>query len=102
MVETTLSQLSGERVRYNKGTWVLTGDVSIRRNGEVLDVKAKEDSRGRGATLRFELENKPRSVNPGNLGNLSVDLMQDDGGPMVLVHRSNGTDRYRLDAMNYT
>ena len=101
MVDTTLSQLSGERVRYHDETWELNGDISIRRNGEVIEAAAAQPGRGRKAQLRFELARKPRSVNPGNLGNLSVDLQQDDAGPMLLVHRNNGTDRYRLDAITY-
>lgn len=102
MVETTLSQITGERVRYHNDTWELTGDISIRRNGEVIDAKARQTDRGRNARLRFELQTKPRSINPGNLGNLDVDLKRDDQGPMLLLHRSNGTDRYRLDAMTYS
>lgn len=102
MVETTLSQLSGERVRYHDDTWVMTGEITIRRNGEVIDAAANQEDRGRSARLRFELQNKPRSVNPGNVGNLDVDLKRDDDGPMLLLHRSNGTDRYRLDAMTYS
>ena len=102
-MERTLSPLSGERVRFRDDTWELTGSVDIRRNGELIEAKATtpERVRGRTARLRFELENKPRSVNPGNTGNLEVDLNHDGERPLLLLHRANGTDRYRLDSMAY-
>lgn len=101
MVETTLSRLSGEQVRYGDDTWELTGEIAIGRNGEVIDADAVETGRGRNARFRFELERKPGSINPGNLGSFEIDLKRGDDGPMLIVRHNMETDRYRLDGLTY-
>lgn len=103
MADTHHEELAGERVRYNEATWEFTGDLDVRRNGEVLhaDVRKEDRVRGNSGTLRFTLQDPPSSINPGNLGSFDVELRKRDGSQYLVVDRRNATSLYRLDSMNY-
>ena len=70
MVETHWDGLRGRELRYAGHTWSLTGDLEVRERGELLAVEARQVDgvKRRRATLYFGVEDGPRSLNPGNLG----------------------------------
>ncbi len=103
MVTITAQRLEGERIRYRGDSWEFTGTVDVLQNGEVLDVEARKADRVRGTkgTLSFRLENPPTSINPGNLGDVDIELRNDDGGQFLVVSRNHRTDRYKLKNLIY-
>ncbi|ADD07281.1 uncharacterized protein Nmag_3739 (plasmid) [Natrialba magadii ATCC 43099] len=104
MVEQHLPALEGERVQYSGDTWELTGEIDIKQNGELIHAKARTPDRVRGSTslLGFTLESPPASLNPGNPGNLSGELEQNDTGYELVVRRPHATTRYRLNNLRST
>lgn len=98
MVESHWEELRGEELRYNDRAWELTGDVEIRKSGELLAVDARQadDVRHRGATLYFGLENPTDSLNPGNLGDYSVRLERTEDDQYLVVTGETRTYRYEL------
>ena len=103
MVETEVSELEGERLRYNGDTWELTGTLEVKRNGELIKAHAKKPERVRGSGGRFifTLDTSPASIYPGNLGELSCTLTEVDDGYGLIVERGGSTDRYGLTKLTY-
>ena len=101
MVETQWPELAGKRVRYGDHTWELTGLVDVRGTGDVLEVEATQvdDVRRGSATLRFDLENPPASLNPGNLGDHFDRLEREDGRYHLVVEKESRRYRYELHGM---
>ena len=103
MVEVNVPALAGERVRYTDDTWELTGTIDVTQNGELLQAKARQSDRVRGSAgwLKFSLETPPASLNPGNIGEFSAELVDGDGGPALRITRDGRADRYRLTKLRY-
>lgn len=103
MVETRVPELEGEEFRYSGDTWALTGDLDVKRNGDVIDASARETDRVRhnAATMRFSLQDPPASLNPGDLGEFEAQLDRPDGQYTLTIRRNHATNHYRLESMNY-
>jgi hypothetical protein len=103
MVETHWATLADRELRYRDGTWRLTGDVEVRRSGELLGVRAKrvDGVRHETATLYFGLEDSPGSLNPGNMGESFERLERTEDGQYVVVEQGRRTYRYELHRMEY-
>ncbi|WP_418285708.1 hypothetical protein [Halorubrum sp. DTA46] len=103
MVEADVSELEGERLRYNDDTWELTGTIEVKRNGELIEARARkpERVRGSGGRLTFVLDSPPASLNPGNLGAFSCELTETEDGYGLTITRDGRTDRYGLKKMTY-
>lgn len=103
MVEPRWAELRGKELRYRDHTWELTGDVDVRRNGELLAVRARQvdDVRHRTATLYFGLDNPPAALNPGNLGEHFDRLERTDDEIMLVVKKERRTYRYELQRLQY-
>lgn len=103
MVTIAAPRLAGERIRYRGDTWECTGSVDVRQNGAVLDVEAKKADRVRGdtATLSFRLDEPPSSLNPGNLGDVDLELRLENGEQQLFVSRNHRTDLYTLKNLIY-
>jgi hypothetical protein len=91
MSATAWPELGGRELRYLDHTWELTGDVDVRRDGELLAVDAVQvdDVRRPTATLYFEVDDGGPSLNPGALGE-HFDHLEPDGGDHRLVVKKDG------------
>ncbi len=103
MVETQFNQLTGARIRYNDDTWELTGDITIKQNGAVLEAEAHKPDRVRKSRgiLRFQLQNPPASINPGNPGEFDIDIETTGGETILVLERSHASDRYAVKSLRY-
>ncbi|GAB7091345.1 hypothetical protein JCM18237_16160 [Halorubrum luteum] len=103
MVEINVPEIEGARLRYNDDTWELTGTIEVKRNGELLQARAKKPDRvrGSGGRLKFVLDTPPASLNPGNPGEFDCELTRGDGGYELTIARDGRTDRYSLMKMTY-
>lgn len=103
MVEINVPEIEGARLRYNDDTWELTGTIEVKRNGELLQARAKKPDRvrGSGGRLKFVLDTPPASLNPGNPGEFDCELTKDDAGYGLTIARDGRTDRYSLMKMTY-
>lgn len=102
MVETHRPELEGQSLRYNGDRWELTGDLELKGNGELIVASAHERDRVRGnaGSLKFTLQNPPASLNPGNPGEFTADLVV-DGAHRLEITRGHTTDRYALTSLQY-
>lgn len=100
MVEAHWEDLRGDEVRHGQGRWELTGNVEVRRTGELLGVEARElgDVRRRSATLYFDVSGSG-SLNPGNLDDHAYTLERREDGQYLLVQRTGRTYRYQLQRL---
>lgn len=96
-----MPELAGETLRYRDATWELTGKLEVKRNGEVIHAEARNENRVRGnaGTLSFALRDSNASLNPGNLGEIDVELRRLEDGHDLVVRRNHGTTRYRLTSL---
>lgn len=103
MVETRWPDVCGEQVRYSDHTWELTRMVDVRGTGELLEVEATQVDGVRHGTaiLRFEIENQPASLNPGNLGD-HFDRLEREGNRYYLVVKKEArTYRYESHVITH-
>lgn len=70
MATTHWSELREQELRYLDHTWRLTGEVTVRNQGEVLALEARQADgvRHRTASLCFGVEGTLDSLNPGEMG----------------------------------
>ena len=103
MVELSVPELEGARLRYNDDTWELTGTVDVKQNGALIQARARKPDRVRGSTgrLKFVLETPPASLNPGNPGEFSCEITTGDEGAVLVITRGGQADRYTLAKMTY-
>lgn len=103
MVEQQWPEIGGKELRYGDHTWELTGDVDVRGTGEVIEAKAKEldDVRHRNGTLRFNLEQQPASLNPGNLGDHFDELQREGDRYRIIVKKEPRTYHYNLESFEF-
>ncbi|WP_232685665.1 hypothetical protein [Halobacterium zhouii] len=104
MAQAHWDDLRGRELRYRGDTWELTGDLDIRRTGEVLAVAAKQvdESAQEKATLYFGVGSQSNSLNPGS-SDANFDHFEWDGDRQVLVVDAPGRRyRYELDRIEYT
>jgi len=103
MVEISLVAIGGKEVRYDDGTWELTGDVDVVGTGEHIQAEAKQvdDVRGRRARLRFDLETPPASLNPGDVGGYFESLERDGDRYQLVLKTDQRTYRYELNGIEY-
>ena len=103
MTEQEWPELGGKELRYDDHTWELTGTVDVRGTGEVLEAEARQsdDVRHRIATLRFNLQNPPTSLNPGNLGDHFDELDRRGDRHLLIVKKASRTYRYALESIEY-
>lgn len=103
MVETHVSQLAGERIRYNDDTWEFTGDIEITQNGSVIEATARKSDRVRKnlGTFRFQLQDPPGSINPGNVGEFGVKLEREGRDVLLVITRRRESDRYSIKSLHY-
>lgn len=102
MVETRWENLRGRELRYLDHTWKLTGNVDIRKSGELLAVEAtqSDDVRHRRATLYFGVRGAD-SLNPKEVGDHFDRLERTDDGQHLVVKREGRTYRYELQRLEY-
>jgi hypothetical protein len=103
VTETHWPTLRGERIRYGDGTWELTGDVTLREDGELLALAARRtgDVRRERATLYFDVEESGESLNPGALTDCTADLDRTGGRRRLLVGTGRRTYRYGLVRLQF-
>lgn len=103
MAEAHIAQLKDEQIRYNDDTWAFTGDISFKQNGSVIEARVRKPDRVRGSrgTMRFQLQNPPASINPGNLGEFDVDLTRDGTKAVLELSRPSTSDRYTVSNLRY-
>ena len=103
MVESIWPELQGREIQYRDRTWVLTGDVDVRENGELLAVEARErdDVRQRTATLYFGLDDHTDSLNPGDLGEHFDRVERTRNRQHLVVKKEQRTYRYELRRLEY-
>lgn len=103
MVETHWDNIKERELRYSDRTWSLTGDVDVRRDGELLAVGAKrvDGVKREAATLYFGLDSPPGSLNPGNLGEHFSSLERDGDGHQLVIKNDRRTYRYVLQRLSY-
>lgn len=103
MVEIEKPELEGETVRYRGNTWELTGTLDLRRNGDLIQARARKSSRVRGnpGTLSFTLQDSSASLNPGNPGEFDVQLKRLEDAQYLVVLRNHATNHYRLSNLRY-
>lgn len=101
MVETCWPELGGKQLRFSDHTWELTGTVDVRGTGEMLGVEATQvdDVRHGKAILRFDLENQPASLNPGNLGGHFDELEREGDRYHLIVKKESRIYRYELQGI---
>lgn len=98
MAEAHWEDLRGSELRYRDRTWVLTGDVEVLENGDLLAVEANQadDVRGERALLYFAVRDPPDSLNPGNVGTHFDSLERVNGGHDIVIRAPGRTYRYGL------
>lgn len=103
MVESHWEDLRGKRLRYRDGTWELTGDVDVLRDGTVVAVEATrtDGSRHEDARLYFGVEDPPDSLNPGSLGDHFDSLVRDGDEQFLRVKAPGRIYRYELQRIEY-
>lgn len=103
MVEIHITQLEDERIRYNGDTWAFTGDINVKQNGAVIEARATKPDRVRRSkgTMRFQLQNPPASLNPGNPGEFDVKLGLEGNDTVLELIRPHANDRYVLKSVSY-
>jgi len=99
-----VNDIEGEQIRFNDDTWELTGDIDVLQNGDVLKVTARKPERVRGNTamISFKLQNPPASINPGNLGDIDVEVERTADGIELVVTRRHTSNRYRAKNLTYS
>lgn len=98
MVQSHWDDLRDRELRYRDRTWELTGDIDVRESGALLAVEARQtdDVRQSTATLYFELENPPDSLNPGDIGTHFDRLERAGNHQRLVVKGDHRTYRYEL------
>lgn len=98
MDESRWEDLRGRELRYRDQAWELTGEVAVREQGELLAVQARraDDVAHDAATLSFDLDGSPDSLNPGNLGEHFDRLERTADGVFIHVKKGGRTYRYKL------
>jgi hypothetical protein len=101
MHERHWDDLGGLELRYRDHTWELTGDVEILRDGALIgaEVRQVDGTRHGTAQLFFAVENPPRSVNPGDLGDHFQELVKEDGKSYLKITSPRRTYRYELQRL---
>ena len=95
--------LRGRELRYRDQAWELTGEVEVREQGELLAVQARrsDDVAHDAATLYFDLDGSPDSINPGNLGEHFDSLERTADGVFLHVKKERRTYRYKLQRVEF-
>lgn len=97
MREYVWGELSGEKVQYSDQTWEMTGDVEVRRDGELLAVAvvAADDVRHGAAMIDFSLGELSPSPNPGQLDRHFVRIERTKSNVYLVMSDGVRTYRYR-------
>lgn len=100
-METHWDDLRGRELRYDDRTWELTGDVTVREQGTLLSVDAREidGSKRRQATLHFDAATDD-SLNPGNLAD-DFHHLERGATDTIVVKTAGRTYRYDLNRIAY-
>ena len=101
MDESEWPELAGKEVRNAGQTWQLTGEVTIKDTGTLLEVAAfaTGDVRHPTAGLRFGIETPPASLNPGDVGGHFDRLERDEDQYYLVVKTDPRVYRYELQGM---
>ncbi|MFB6159755.1 MAG: hypothetical protein ABEJ61_01105 [Haloferacaceae archaeon] len=103
MVERHWEDLRNEEVRHGDERWTLTGDVDVRKSGDVLAVEATQagDVRHGTATLYFDIDDPPDSLNPGALGEHFDRIERTQRHQYLVVKTEGRTYRYELQRLEH-
>lgn len=103
MVEVQWEGIRDEELRYQDHTWELTGEVDVRGSGERLRAGARQVDgvRGERATLLFGIGDGERSLNPGDLDDVTAKVEREDGRLFLVAAKEPRTYRYELHSIEY-
>jgi hypothetical protein len=103
MVERHWEDIRDKRLRYRDGTWELSGDVDVLRDGDVVAVEATrvDGSRHEDARLYFGVEDPPGSLNPGDPGEQFHSLVREGDDQFLRVRAAGRSYRYELQRIEY-